>query len=144
MANPLTEEQIEEYKEAFSLFERDGEITVGTVGTLMRALGHNPTEGDLAETINSVIGDAIHEVGDGDPAVDFVDFVGIMALYTTRHQENEILEAFKVFDQYSTEYISAYSPICIPGEETENVLGATATCQDVVMINGSAIQMAPK
>jgi calmodulin len=109
MANPLTEEQIEEYKEAFSLFERDGEITVGTVGTLMRALGHNPTEGDLAETINSVIGDAIHEVGDGDPAVDFVDFVGIMALYTTRHQENEILEAFKVFDQYSTEYIYIYS-----------------------------------
>ena len=46
---PLTEEQKTEYREAFALFDKngDGTITVMELGTLMRELGQNPTETEL-------------------------------------------------------------------------------------------------
>jgi calmodulin len=52
----LTEEQIGEFKEAFSLFDRDGDgtITTNELGTVMRSLGQNPTESELQDMINEV------------------------------------------------------------------------------------------
>merc|ERR1712217_169950 len=48
MADQLTEEQIAEFKEAFSLFDKDGDGTITTkeLGTVMRSLGQNPTEAE--------------------------------------------------------------------------------------------------
>merc|ERR1712216_818268 len=48
-ADQLTEEQIAEFKEAFSLFDKDGDGTITTkeLGTVMRSLGQNPTEAEL-------------------------------------------------------------------------------------------------
>jgi hypothetical protein len=45
MVEQLSEEQIAEFKEAFSLFDRDGDgkITSKELGTVMRSLGANPT-----------------------------------------------------------------------------------------------------
>lgn len=42
----LTEQEIEEFKEAFLLFDKDGNGTMSTkeLGVAMRALGQNPTE----------------------------------------------------------------------------------------------------
>ena len=53
MADQLTEEQIAEFKEAFSLFDKDGDGTITTkeLGTVMRSLGQNPTEAELQDMV---------------------------------------------------------------------------------------------
>ena len=52
-ADQLTEEQIAEFKEAFSLFDKDGDGTITTkeLGTVMKSLGQNPTEAELQDMI---------------------------------------------------------------------------------------------
>ena len=59
MADQLTEEQIAEFQEAFSLFDKDGDGTITTkeLGTVMRSLGQNPTEAELQDMINEVDAD---------------------------------------------------------------------------------------
>ena len=56
MADQLTEEQIAEFKEAFSLFDKDGDGTITTkeLGTVMRSLGQNQTEAELMAFIAKV------------------------------------------------------------------------------------------
>lgn len=48
-----------EFKEAFSLFDKDGDgtITSKELGTVMRSLGQNPTEAELQDMINEVDSD---------------------------------------------------------------------------------------
>merc|ERR1712142_1144880 len=95
MADQLTEEQIAEFKEAFSLFDKDGDGTITTkeLGTVMRSLGQNPTEAELLDMINEV--DA-----DGNGTIDFPEFLTMMARKMKEtDSEDEIREAFKVFDK---------------------------------------------
>uniref|UniRef100_H0VKV0 Calmodulin n=1 Tax=Cavia porcellus TaxID=10141 RepID=H0VKV0_CAVPO len=93
MADRLTEEQIAEFKEAFPLFDKDGDGTITTkeLGTVLRSLGQNPTEAELQDMINEV--DA-----DGNGTIDFPEFL-------TRKEE--VRKAFCVFDEYGNGYISA-------------------------------------
>ncbi|XP_060135742.1 calmodulin-like protein 5 [Zootoca vivipara] len=102
MAQRLTEEQITEYKEAFSLFDKDGDgaITTKELGTVMRSLGHNPTEAELQSIIDKV--DA-----NGSGTVDFAEFLSLMAKQSRdSDSEEEIREAFRVFDKDGNGYIS--------------------------------------
>lgn len=59
MSDQLTEEQIAEYKEAFSLFDKDGDgtITSKELGTVMRSIGHNPSPEDLKNMMSEVDAD---------------------------------------------------------------------------------------
>jgi calmodulin len=103
MADQLTEEQIAEFKEAFSLFDKDGDGTITTkeLGTVMRSLGQNPTEAELQDMINEV--DA-----DGNGTIDFPEFLTMMARkMKDTDSEEEIIEAFKVFDKDGNGFISA-------------------------------------
>ena len=47
---------VTEFREAFSLFDKDGDQTITTkeLGTVMRSLGQNPTEAELQEMILEV------------------------------------------------------------------------------------------
>ena len=102
-ADQLTEEQIAEFKEAFSLFDKDGDGTITTkeLGTVMRSLGQNPTEAELQDMINEV--DA-----DGNGTIDFPEFLTMMARKMKEtDSEEEIREAFRVFDKDGNGFISA-------------------------------------
>ena len=99
----LTEEQIQEFKEAFALFDKDGDGTITTkeLGTVMRSLGQNPTEAELQDMINEV--DA-----DGNGTIDFPEFLSLMARkIKDTDTEEELREAFKVFDRDGNQLISA-------------------------------------
>lgn len=56
---PLTDAQTSEAKEAFALFDKDNDgcITTGELGTVMRALGKNPTEAEVRSLIKEVDAD---------------------------------------------------------------------------------------
>jgi calmodulin len=99
----LSEEQIAEFREAFALFDKngDGSITTQELGTVMSSLGQNASEEELKDMINEV--DA-----DGNGTIDFPEFLTMMArkLKDTESEE-EIKEAFKVFDRDGNGYISA-------------------------------------
>lgn len=102
-AEGLTEEQINEFKEAFSLFDKDGDgcITSKELGTVMRSLGQNPTEAELKDMINEV--DA-----DGNGTIDFSEFLSMMVKkMKDADSEDEIKEAFRVFDKDGNGFISA-------------------------------------
>jgi Ca2+-binding EF-hand superfamily protein len=71
----------------------DGTITTLELGTVMRSLGQNPTEGELQDMINEV--DA-----DGNGTIDFNEFLAMMAKkFQDTDSEEEIRQAFTVFDK---------------------------------------------
>merc|ERR1712139_295927 len=75
--------------------------TTKELGTVMRSLGQNPTEAEMGDIINEV--DA-----DGHGTIDFPEFLTMMARkMKDTDSEEEILEAFKVFDKDGNGFISA-------------------------------------
>uniref|UniRef100_A0AAQ6A695 EF-hand domain-containing protein n=1 Tax=Amphiprion ocellaris TaxID=80972 RepID=A0AAQ6A695_AMPOC len=74
-----------EFKEAFSLFDKDGDGTITTkeLGTVMRSLGQNPTEAELQDMINELTDEEVDEMIreadiDGDGQVNYEEFVQMM------------------------------------------------------------------
>ncbi|GFS43544.1 EF-hand domain-containing protein [Nephila pilipes] len=57
----LSDEQIAEFKEAFGLFDHngDGSIEAAELGVVMRSLGQRPTEAELVNMIRLVDQDAV-------------------------------------------------------------------------------------
>ncbi|KAM7158788.1 calmodulin-alpha-like [Molossus nigricans] len=101
-ADQLTEEQVAEFKEAFSLLDKDGDGTITTkeLGTVLRSLGRNPTEAELQDMINEV-----------DGTIDFLEFLTMMARQMKdTDSEEETCQAFGVFDKDGNGHISAAEP----------------------------------
>ena len=91
----LTEEQIGEIKEVFTLFDKNGDDTIVSteLGTVMRSLGKNPTEAELQEMIKEA-----DETGKG--VISFESFKMLLSKVTKLDSDRaeELLEAFKVLD----------------------------------------------
>lgn len=104
MTDHLTEEQIAEFKEAFQIFDKDGDglITTKELGTVMRSLGQNLSEDELKTMIEEVDTDK-------SGTIDFQEFLGLMAWKMKETDiEEELIEAFKVFDRDGNGLISAH------------------------------------
>jgi calmodulin len=102
MEQNLTQEQIQEYKEVFAIFDKDGdgEITSKELGTVMRALGQNPSETIIEEMIKGMD-------TDGNGVIDWDEFLSIMVKFSlTNDADEEIAAAFRIFDQDENGYIS--------------------------------------
>lgn len=90
----LTEEQKQEIREAFDLFDSDGSgtIDVKELKVAMRALGFEPKK----EEIKKMIADIDKE---GAGTIDFNDFLNLMSQkMSEKDTKDEILKAFKLFD----------------------------------------------
>lgn len=79
----------------------DGAICTSSLGAVLRSLGQNPTAAELQDMINEV--DC-----DGNGTMDFPEFLSCMARkMKDTDGEEEICEAFKVFDRDGSGCISA-------------------------------------
>ncbi|GMI42971.1 hypothetical protein TrCOL_g3851 [Triparma columacea] len=95
LAESISEEQINEFKEVFTIFDRDGDgtITTSELGTVMRTLGQNVTEADLKEMIAEVDADNSGEL-------DFPEFLTMMVRKVRGVDiQLEIEAAFASFDK---------------------------------------------
>ncbi|XP_035693451.1 calmodulin-A-like [Branchiostoma floridae] len=98
----LTEEQIAEYRQAFDMFDQngDGHITTAELGNVLRALGQNPTDAELRDMIKKA------DV-DGDGTTNFSEFLRLVSRKSTRENtEQELLDAFRAFDKDGNGYIT--------------------------------------
>lgn len=99
----LSEEQIEEYRDVFYMFDRDnnGYITTKELNTIMKTLGFNPTEEDLQQMIFTVD-------YDGDGRLNLEEYIQLMEQQKKPEDtEDDIVQAFRVFDSDNKGYIES-------------------------------------
>merc|ERR1712093_653257 len=95
----LSEEQVEEIREAFNLFDTDhsGSIDYRELKAAMRALGFEVKKEELKKMITDI--DA-----DGSGNIEFPEFLEMMT--GEKDTKEEILKVFKLFDDDNTGKIS--------------------------------------
>ena len=99
----LTADEIEELKDAFAFFDKDGDgtITIKEIGIVMKSLGFNPTEAELQDIVK-----CIDEDGNGQIEAD--EFISLMAYKFDKGDTEQCLqESFQFFDQDGNGLISA-------------------------------------
>uniref|UniRef100_G1M641 Calmodulin-like protein 4 n=3 Tax=Ailuropoda melanoleuca TaxID=9646 RepID=G1M641_AILME len=103
MANFLSQDQINEYKECFSLYDKEqrGKIKAADLMVVMRCLGASPTPGEVQRHLQ------IHGI-DRDGELDFSTFLTIMhAQIKQEDPKKEILLAMLMADKEKKGYIMA-------------------------------------
>uniref|UniRef100_A0A5F8AB31 Centrin 2 n=1 Tax=Macaca mulatta TaxID=9544 RepID=A0A5F8AB31_MACMU len=98
----LTEEQKQEIREAFDLFDADGTgtIDVKELKVAMRALGFEPKKEEIKKMISEID-------KEGTGKMNFGDFLTVMTQkMSEKDTKEEILKAFKLFDDDETGKIS--------------------------------------
>ncbi|XP_037702180.1 myosin light chain 6B [Choloepus didactylus] len=95
----FNKDQLEEFKEAFELFDRvgDGKILYGQCGDVMRALGQNPTNAEVLRVLGYPKSDELKS-----RRVDFETFLPMLqavAKNRDRGTYEDYLEGLRVFDK---------------------------------------------
>uniref|UniRef100_A0A671QSU2 Centrin, EF-hand protein, 2 n=1 Tax=Sinocyclocheilus anshuiensis TaxID=1608454 RepID=A0A671QSU2_9TELE len=113
----LTEEQRQEIREAFELFDTDGSghIEVKELKVAMRALGFEPKKEEIKKMIAEVDKDATGKIS-------FSDFMTVMTQkMAEKDSKEEILKAFRLFDNAETGKISFRNLKRVAKELRENL-----------------------
>merc|ERR1712086_811766 len=98
----LSDEQMEEIREAFGLFDSDasGAIDVRELKAAMRALGFEIKNEELKKMVSDID-------GDGNGTIEFVEFLGMMTGKMGEKDSREDIEkVFKLFDDDNSSKIS--------------------------------------
>ena len=98
----MSEEQKQEIREAFDLFDTDGSGTIDAkeLKVAMRALGFEPNKDEIKKMIADID-------KDGNGTIDFEEFLAMMtAKMGERDSREEIMKAFRLFDDDETGKIS--------------------------------------
>ena len=96
----FSEAELAELQEAFNLFDLDGggDIDAKELGTVMRSLGYNPTQGQIRELVNIGVGDGQFTARGG--LIDFELFSTLMRKKAADEDtEKELKDAFRVLDK---------------------------------------------
>merc|ERR1711967_134935 len=113
----LSEDQVEEIREAFNLFDADqsGAIDVRELKAAMRALGFEIKKEELKKMIADIDND-----GNGD--IDFAEFLEMMTGKMGEKDTREDIEkVFKLFDDDNTGKISLRNLRRVAQELGENI-----------------------
>ncbi|KAI9473991.1 MAG: hypothetical protein EXX96DRAFT_621621 [Benjaminiella poitrasii] len=111
MSKAPTQEQLDEWKEAFSLYDKKGNSTVSStnLGDLLRGLGQNPTQAEVQELIKETAkSKGVSETQEFD--IDFGTFLSILTRpdgFKPAGSAQEFIQGFQVFDKEGDGYISA-------------------------------------
>uniref|UniRef100_A0A6G3MLL3 Calmodulin (Trinotate prediction) n=1 Tax=Henneguya salminicola TaxID=69463 RepID=A0A6G3MLL3_HENSL len=103
MHESITQDQERQYKEAFNVFDKDGDGSISSkkLGTVMRSIGVNPTEVELQDMINAAD-------SSGSGLINFEQFKSMVGKkILSSNVEEEVREAFKVFDKNGTGFINS-------------------------------------
>merc|ERR1712184_216801 len=113
----LTDEQMEEIREAFGLFDNDasGAIDVRELKAAMRALGFEVKNEELKKMVSDVD-------NDGNGTIEFTEFLQMMTGKMGEKDTREDIEkVFKLFDDDSTNKISFRNLARVAEELGENI-----------------------
>eukprot|EP00045_Choanoeca_perplexa_P010028 m.100315 g.100315 ORF g.100315 m.100315 type:complete len:151 (+) comp15121_c2_seq1:101-553(+) len=102
----FSDTQIGEFREAFALFDKkgDGNIRVGDLGTVLRALGQNPSEEDVRKIQAEIDPD------NSDKRITFEEFLPLLERVKDKRPpgtQADYIEGLRVFDKDGSGVITA-------------------------------------
>ncbi|KAF9361428.1 hypothetical protein BGX34_007138 [Mortierella sp. NVP85] len=100
----ISEDQIAEYREGFSLFDRKGNGTIesSALGDLLRALGQNPTQAQVQALITEAD-------PSGSGIINFDTFLKVLTRpdgFKAAGTKQDFINGFKVFDKEGNGHIT--------------------------------------